>query len=52
MLRKLVYFNSRDADTDVGCLNHADIVGTVTNGQKNSLLILLNQFHDKRLLQR
>ena len=46
-----IYLNSRDADTDVGCLNHADIVGTITNGaRENSLLIIF--LHNKRLLQR
>jgi len=32
-------------------LDHADVVGTVTYGQQDRVLILFHQLHDKRFLQ-
>ena len=29
------YFNARDTNANVRCLDHADIICTITNGKKN-----------------
>jgi hypothetical protein len=46
------YFNARDTNADVRCLDHADIICTITNGKKNCLEVLLDQFDDERFLER
>jgi hypothetical protein len=33
-------------------LNHTDIVCTITNGEQDGFLILLDEFDNKRLLKR
>jgi hypothetical protein len=43
---------TRDADADVSSLDHAHVVGTVTDGEQDSLLVLLDQFDHERLLKR
>lgn len=43
---------ARDSNTDVGCLDHPDIIGSITNGQCDDLHLLLHHLHYLRLLQR
>jgi len=44
------HFNARDTDANVGCLDHANIICTVTDGKQNRLLVFLDQFNDKGFL--
>jgi len=43
-------FNTADANSDVGCLYHGDVVCTITDRQSQSLDMPLDQLHDQRLL--
>lgn len=45
-------FNSRDSDSNVSSLNHADVVGTVSDGEKKSFEVLLDEFDNESLLKR
>jgi hypothetical protein len=45
------YFNARDTNADVRCLDHADIICTITDGKKDRLEVLLDQFDNKGFLQ-
>ena len=46
------HFNARDTDANVGGLDHANIICTVTDGKKNRLEVFLDQFNDKSFLKR
>lgn len=46
------YLYARDSDTDVSRLDHADIVGTVSDREEWRLGTPLDQFDHKSLLQR
>ena len=48
--RGLQTFEATDADTDVGSLDHTDIVGSVTYSQRYGVLRLLHQLHQFGLL--
>lgn len=43
---------ARDSNTDVGCLDHPDIIGSITDGQRDDLYLLLDHLHHLWLLQR
>lgn len=45
-------FNTTDANTDVGGLNHRHIIGTIADGQEKSLLVTLDKFDNQSLLKR
>lgn len=44
--------HSLDTHTDVGSLDHGDIVGTITDGQSDLVQFLADQFDDQSLLKR
>lgn len=44
--------DSRNTDTNMCGLDHANIVGTITDCQKNCLLVLFHEFYDESLLKR
>jgi len=46
------YLHTRNADAYVRRLDHADIVGAVSDGQKNCFLVLLDELDHQRLLER
>lgn len=46
------YLHARNTDTDMCGLNHADIVGSITNSQKDCLLVFLDELDDKGFLER
>ena len=45
-------FHSANANTNMGSLDHGNIIGTVADGKKNSFQVTLDQLDDKCLLQR
>lgn len=45
-------FNTRDTNANVRSLDHADVVGAVTDCEQNGLLVLLDELDDECLLQR
>lgn len=42
----------RDADSDMRRLNHADVVGTISNGQQRSVGAPLDELDNERFLKR
>lgn len=44
------YLNTRDTNSDVSRLNHTHVVGTISDSQKDRLLILFDKLHDESLL--
>lgn len=48
----IAYLDSRDTDTHVRSLYHADIVCAITDGEKRSLSASLDQLDDQGFLQR
>lgn len=49
--RGLKTFNAADTDSDMSGLNHGHIIGAVTNGQEESLLVALDKLDDQGLLK-
>ena len=47
---KCAYLHTRYANTNVCGLYHADIIGAITNGQQNRLLVLFDKFDHECLL--
>lgn len=43
-------FDTGDADTDVGSLNHGDVVCTVTDGEQDGFEMAFHELDDQRLL--
>jgi len=50
--RRLQTLVARDADANMGSLNHRHIVGAVSNGEQDGLEVLLDELDDEGLLQR
>lgn len=48
---RLKTLEATDTDPDVCRLNHGDIIGPITYGQKNGLHVLLNKLDNKSFLQ-
>lgn len=44
-------FDTADADSDMSGLDHGHIIGTVANGQEESLLVALDKLDDQSLLK-
>lgn len=44
-------FDTADTDSDMSGLNHGHIIGTVANGQEESLLVALDKLDDQSLLK-
>jgi hypothetical protein len=44
--------HTADTDTNVGGLNHRNIVGAVTNSQEKSLLVTLDKLNNQSFLKR
>ena len=49
-VHRLSTFFTRDTDTDVGGLNHGDVVGTVADGETHDAEAILDEVDDLRLL--
>eukprot|EP00047_Mylnosiga_fluctuans_P014814 m.41369 g.41369 ORF g.41369 m.41369 type:complete len:493 (-) comp5665_c0_seq2:2098-3576(-) len=47
----LTALEARDADTDMGRLDHADVVGAITDCKRDCMLAVLDQLDDLRLLK-
>jgi hypothetical protein len=48
--REGTYLHTGDPNTDVSSLNHADVVGTVSNSEKRGAGTPLDEFNDESLL--
>jgi hypothetical protein len=44
-------FHTADTNTNMRSLNHGHVVGTITNCQKNGLLVALDKLDDQSLLK-
>ena len=47
-----IYLKTGDTDTNMCRLDHADVIRTITNSQKQRLLVFLDKLNDQGLLQR
>lgn len=44
-------FHTADTDSNMSRLDHGNIVGTVTNGQKQGFEVAFDKLHDQRFLK-
>lgn len=51
-VRRLQALVARDSNTNVSCLDHPDVIGSITDGQRDDLYLLLHHLHYLGLLQR
>jgi hypothetical protein len=43
---RYTHLDTRDANANVCCLYHADVIGTVPDGQQDGFLVLFDKFYD------
>lgn len=50
-MERTTNFDTRDTDTDMSSLDHANIIRTITDGEQYGFLVLLYKFNDQSLLE-